>query len=347
MRIRVSRLALVGLVATLVASACGGGAAPVTSATPSVAGTAAATELPGVKTFSQSGGDRQLSYVPTLMAAEALKSKGYTISQPVVKDVSLGIDGLTRGEFQFGYGAVNAYMLAIQKGAPIKIIAEAVKNEWQFFATSSITSCSQLSGKKMGISSAGGVSTALVKAWIQKECPGTTPQYLVISNSADRLAALLNGQLDASPIQIQDGIVLQSQGGTRFKKLVDFADSLPDIMTTALVVNADWAAKNPGSVQADLRAILEAHRAIAGDPNLLKQQVDHFVSTKDMAAGFEPAVIDAYRLKWNQNGGITEQSFQGTIDFFTSTGAIEKGLTTSQALDLSYLNAVLKQIGTK
>jgi hypothetical protein len=58
-------------------------------------------------------------------------------------------------------------------------------------------------------------------------------------------------------------------------------------------------------------------------------------------------VVEAYRSQWDPNGGITQDGFQSTIDFFTNSGAIDPGLTVDKALDLSYLNAVLDDIGRR
>jgi NitT/TauT family transport system substrate-binding protein len=280
-----------------------------------------------------------------MTAAETLNSAGYNVTLPVVKDVSLSVDGMTRGEFDFGYGAVNAYMKAIEKGAPIKIISEAIGNEWQFYSAAAINSCADLDGKKLAISSEGGVSTALTKAWMAQECPNAKPTFLVISNSADRQLALLSGQVDASPLQIQDGLALQAKGGDKFHQLADFRKLLPDVTTTVLTVNDDWAKQNPGSVQALLKANLESVRKIIDDPSYMQSQVDHLKN--DLSATYDPSVVEAYRSQWDANGGITQDGFQKTVDFFTNSGAIDPGLTVDKALDLSYLNAVLDEIGRR
>jgi len=47
------------------------------------------------------------------------------------------------------------------------------------------------------------------------------------------------------------------------------------------------------------------------------------------------------------NGGMTVEAGQYTIDFFTESGRFEEGLTAEQAYDLSYLQDVLAEIGTR
>ena len=333
----------------LVLAACGGSttapaatAAATTAAT--AAATAAATEAPGTKTFVISQGDSGVANIPTLVARDELNAKGWNVKVVQVKDVSLSVDGMTRGEFQFGRGAVNAYMLAIQKGAPLKIIQQAVNNEWTFYTKESITKCAEIDGKKLAISSEGGVSTAITRNWINQECPTAKPSYLVIANSSDRFAALLSGQIDASPLATEDGTLLEEKGGTKFRKLADFARDLPNLETTMFAVNGDWAKQNPGSVQAFLRAHLESQRRIATESNYLAQMIEKYKS--ELSTTPSPKTIDAYKAKWKING-INEKDMQYTLDFFTKSGAIQPGLTLAQCTDLSYLDAVLAAIGKK
>jgi len=336
----------VALLVVVVFSGCN--ATPAATTAPSAVGqasepAASASPFVGSKVLALSGGDHALGNIPTMVARDELNSEGFSISLPVVKDVSLSIDGMSRGEFQMGYGAVNAYMTAIQKGANIRIVSEAIGDEWQFYSTAAITDCSQLNGKKLAISSQGGVSTALTKAWIDQTCPGTQPTYLVISNSADRQLALLSGQIDASPLQIQDGLALIAKGGAKFHQLADFHKMLPDITTTVLAVDENWAKANPSVLEALLVANLKAVRQIISDPTYMQDQVDKYKG--ELSGTYDPSVVQVYRGQWDPNGGITETGFQKTIDFFTGSGAIQPGLTVDQVLDLSYLNAALDQVG--
>jgi NitT/TauT family transport system substrate-binding protein len=343
------RVAAVFAIIAVAMAACSAPSATGTSTTASSANpgaSVAASQASGTKQFAQArGGSAQLADVPELIARDTLNAAGYSVTLPVVKDNTFTIDGVSSGTFQFGYTAMTAALVAIQKGAPIKIILNATLNEYTMYSLASVTKCADLDGKKVAISSVGGVSTALMNAWIAEQCPTAKPSLSVIADSDARAAALLAGQIDASPLAIEDGLALEQKGGSKIRLLADFTKTLPNLTVTVMIVNSQWAAANPGSVQAFLRAQLQTYRQIASDPTYLANQVAGYKTE----LGYDPApsAIDRYRSMFDLNGGLSTASMQYTIDFFTKNGSIQAGLTPQQATDTSYLNAVLDQIGRK
>ncbi len=67
----------------------------------------------------------------------------------------------------------------------------------------------------------------------------------------------------------------------------------------------------------------------------------------------EPAeaatTTQAYLQKniWDVNGGLSRDAVAYSVDFFTTTGSLPVGLTADKVSDLSYLDAVLNEIGRK
>ena len=82
------------------------------------------------------------------------------------------------------------------------------------------------------------------------------------------------------------------------------------------------------------------------DQSILAAKVDG--RPVDLSARLtKDAAIEAYTTGsfLPVNGGLTEEDLQYTIDFFTDAGVLEGDLTVEQAADLSYLEAVLEEIG--
>lgn len=340
----------------LVVAACGGAASPSPSpspppsAAPSVQPSPTPTPLPGTKEFKVAFTSIGLSSAPFLAALDALRGQGYTIETPELAESELVTQGVASGDFAFGSGANNSTMTAVAKGANLKLVVARVNNEWTLYARNDITSCAGLAGKRLAIHSEGAVSTAMVKNYISTVCPGTEPNYVVIPGSPNRLAALLADQIDASPLELTDSITVDAQASDRFHLLASFANDLPNLQTTSIYVNGDFAARNPGTVLAVVKAVLEQFRKIDGNPDYLKE-----VAQKYAGSAIDPNTIDAAAKKYVElkmfpvNGGLTEENLRYTAEFFgpNGTGSVDRVLDVQEFADLSFLTMALDELGRK
>jgi NitT/TauT family transport system substrate-binding protein len=187
----------------------------------------------------------------------------------------------------------------------------------------------------------------MVRNYIATKCPGTEPEYVVIAGSPNRYAALLAGQIDASPIEVSEAVSLEAEAGDRFHMVTSFADSLPSLHNANVYGNTDFVRQNPATIKALIRALLEQNRKVADDPGYLKQIVQKFwpdVPTETL----DPMMARYRELDlFDPNGGLTDETMQATIDFYADAGLIEKKLTVDDLADFSYLEGVLDEIGRR
>lgn len=320
-------------------------AAPTTAA---ATATAAPTEMPGTKEFKVAFTSPGVSSAGFLAAIDALNKSGYKIETQILDQSELVTEGVSNGDFAFGSGANNSVLAAVEKGAKLKIVVARVKNEWTLYAANSITDCAGLGGKNLAIHSQGAVSTAMVKNYVKTKCAGTEPNYVVIEGSPNRVAALLANQIDASPLELADAVTIDAQASDRYHLLASFANDLPDLQTTSVYLNAEWATANPGSAVAMIKAILEQYKKIDGDPAYLKQIAQQFVPDEIDAATIDAAVKKYVDLKmFPTDGGLTEANIDYTAAFFgpDGTGATKTKITLDQWADLSFLKLALGELG--
>jgi NitT/TauT family transport system substrate-binding protein len=339
--------------AILLLAACGSAA---TTTTPSVAApttaaataTPAPTELPGTKEFKVAFTSPGLSSAPFYAAIDALNKNGYKIETQVLDQSELVTEGVSSGDFAFGSGANNSVLAAVEKGAKIKIVVTRVNNEWTMYAANSITDCAGLGGKNLAIHSQGAVSTAMVKNYVNTKCKGTEPNYVVIEGSPNRVAALLANQIDASPLELADAITIDAQASDRYHLLASFAADLPDLQTTSIYLNTDWATENPGSAVAMIKALLEQHRKIDGDPAYLKQIAQQFTGDSINADTIDAATKKYVDLKmFPTDGGLTQANVDYTAGFFgpDGTAATKTKIAFDQWADLSFLQMAISELG--
>lgn len=352
--LRVPALLIVVLF-TLAACQAGQSPTPGSDETDSPDGTAgeetmAPEETPEPVAFTVGFTSIGLSSVPLLAAIDDLRDQGYEIETPELAESELVTEGVAQDQFQFGSGANNSSLAAIAQGAEIKWIVDRTLNEWQVYAREGIESCEDLVGSRVAIHSPGSVSGAMLRNWISNNCPedvANSYEPLIIEGSQNRLAALLADQIDASPVEFGDALVLEEEGG--FQRVVSFANDLPELHPTSVYGNAQWMGDNPEATIALIKAQLEQHRRINSEDGYLLELYQEYLPEEASGENAE-AIANAYIEAgiFPDDGGLDDEAVQYTIDFFgpDGTGDIETELTVDQVADLSYLQTALDELGS-
>lgn len=273
----------------------------------------------------------------TLMAAiDDLREQGYEIETPFLAESELSVEGVASGQFEMSHGTSQSTMLATQSGAEMKWLAERVANEWTLFARNEMTSCEDLDGVRLAIHSEGAVSTAMVQAYIDSTCPGTEPNFLVIPGSENRAQALIADEVDASPVELADAIELQQVAGDRFSILANFAEDIPDLVTATIYGRTDFIEENPQAVQDLLDAFFAQNQRVAEEDGYMASLIREYMPDFNEDVLEEVAEQYSNGTMFPPEGGLTEESVQFTIDFFTDAGVIQPGLTPEEIWDPSF-----------
>jgi NitT/TauT family transport system substrate-binding protein len=349
--------------AAFVAGACSSAATPVPTVQPTTgpaaSGTAAATPTqrlgppPGQANsfvFSETGFG--MSGIPAHAAIDVLNSRGYKITISEIAEAEVVTEGVASNRFQFGYGANNSAMKAMEKGARIKFAIDLVSNVWGIVAVSTVKTCEQLVGSRVAIHSPGSVSTAMLKDWIAKNCPAGSPfQPLVIAGSQNRAAALLAGQIDATPAELADWLNIQAKDPAKYAQLADFAKDLPGLHPTSIYGNTAWMEQNPDVVKDLVREILLQNRRVNSEAGYLLSLYKKFLpeEVKQKGDAAAKAITDAYveRRLFGNNGGIDAAALEYTAKFFGPSGTkeLQADMAISQIAELRYLNEILTELG--
>jgi NitT/TauT family transport system substrate-binding protein len=310
-----------------------------------VAGCAAQNSPPDIKTIRvgyPSVADFQ--DLASLMALDELARGGYTVVTTFYAQSDLAVEALASGQADVGFGNTRAHWAAIAQGAEIRTIMEQVANGWSLVSRTEIAECTDLEGRRLAVGSEGSVAKAMTEAWMLETCPEVLPEVLIIPGSENRAAALLSGEIDATTAEPADVVHLMAGASDRFHVLVDFAALLPDLVTTGVNVNTEFAQENPQAVRALVLALLDTHRRIAADPGLLTTAA---VARLGLDEALLPAILEAHmRLRaWDPNGGLTRDAAEYSLEFFTSSGSLDPGPSVDQIADLSFLDAALAEVG--
>ncbi|EPH45174.1 ABC transporter substrate-binding protein [Streptomyces aurantiacus] len=309
----------------------------VTATATACGGTGTQTRADGTLSFTVAVVEPDLTTVPILAALDAVRREGHKVDVVELAEPELAVEGLAQGDYAISAEATGPALSAIEQGAPIKIIADAVGNQWALYGKPGITSCADLEGRPFGIFSQGAVATAIAKDWVGAECgAGERPRYLTIGGSDVRAQALASGEIDATPLEISDAVALESSGTSGLTKVVDFAETLPNLHPQTVYANSSFLSEHRPVAQAFVTALVREHARINADPQHLVDLVDTYLPEEDQedVARVARRYSDAELF---DAAALTRQNVQGTIDFFARAGVIGRGMTTRDAADLSFV----------
>ena len=103
----------------------------------------------------------------------------------------------------------------------------------------------------------------------------------------------------------------------------------------------------PNSSKLFLRAVLLANRRVNENPDVLASEAEMRVKLDTRTAKQNWRHLFTLNV-WDPNGGLSTDKVQATLDLFIpSLNFLPSGLKVSEVADLSYLNAVLGEIGRK
>jgi ABC-type nitrate/sulfonate/bicarbonate transport system substrate-binding protein len=282
--------------------------------------------------------------VPLLMAFDDLAAKGYTIEKVYLSSSAVETDLLIRGEVEIAMVNNQTVWTAISKGADLRTIGPFTGSTGGLGAHAAIRSCADLDGKTVGAPGTSGLTPLLFRTYLARHCPQATPQVVVIPEAGARAAALLSRQLDAAFLPGEELLKLQRQSSVALHALYDYATEFPDVQIEGLHVRREWASQHAGAVRDFLRAQLLAYRKVNENPQILFDE-----SVKRLSLDADTAqAVGTFHLGmriWDDNGLLTTDNVQSTIDFLVKANALPAGMQPAQVLDLSYLNAVLGEIG--
>ena len=285
-----------------------------------------------------------IRYVPILIALDDLQAQGYTVTRTQLTSSPLIVDALARGDADIGSLDPQTMWTAIAKGADVRSFMLGLASPQFLVAKAAVKTCGDLDGRHVGVFATSGLIPTMFNEYVKRNCPNAKIDQLLISDNTGRVSALVGGQVDAIELSWDAALDLERKEPGKFYRLADFSREFPNLVVSVLNVRSAWARQNPETLKDFIRALLNAQRRVQANPQLLYDEAVKRFGTDPAAA---KASADAW-LKvagWDPNGGLNRDKVQYTLDFIAGTQSVPTNLKIDDVSDLSYLNAVLDQIG--
>lgn len=247
-----------------------------------------------------------------------------------------GIQGLAGGSFHFsqilGQGAG-----AILRGLPLRIVMvfDTRPLNWMYGAKN-IRSLQDLKGgKQIAVSSFGAALDQMTREILIKR--GFDPQRDVVLRALEptptRIAALLNGAIDAAVLNQMDRFVAKKAG---YNELLFYGDEL-EFITAGVVVTERTLAQHPDLVRRFLRATL---RGFLWQKTSESEVVPRYAAAMKIT---DSKAVDVYRSSqrvWSADGTIPRALQEKMIQFQRRSLKIEREVMPEQVYDFSSIRAV-------
>lgn len=273
-------------------------------------------------TFTHSNAIMQVEKVPVHLALEDLNKEGITTKETFNQNGNDAVQQVARGEADFGTANAATVLAAIKKGVPIKAIMATYKPFYVLVAPSDVTDAAGLDGKRVGIQSKVS-STTLYTDLALAAAPSAKPKILIVPGSANRVQAMIAGQLDASVLQPADWLTLQQKVPGKFHVIYDVAQENPDIIDSLTFATTKTLQAYPNYVRKFVGAVQKKYASIYGDPDALATQIANLVpNTPEANAQQLVSTLDEDKI-WPADGGFSNNSVQATLDAMKESGLLK------------------------
>jgi len=168
------------------------------------------------------------------------------------------VQSLVAGEIQFGIAGSAGAVSARAAGEDVVIVAVPMNRlDYTFVGRQPVNKPADLAGKKIGIGAVGGSDEVATRIALEKL--GVNPSsvtMLTVGGSAERLAALRAGSVDAATV----GGATFIGGGAGLYKLIDLTDLGVEFPFTAIFTTKRFAVANRDTVLGFIRGYMRGVR---------------------------------------------------------------------------------------
>jgi NitT/TauT family transport system substrate-binding protein len=202
------------------------------------------------------------------LALDRAKVNGLDYEWTAFSDEELAIQSVLSGQMDIGFGTPYS---AMQKSkAPIRIIYQLSKLKFFPVTSKDYNKLEDLNGEPILLHSRGGGTDSIANV-IEERLGIKFGERSYISGSANRVAALLANQAQATIIDLSNKNKIMASHGDKFNTLPMFNVDASD---EALFANVDWIKANEESVNIFVSALLSVYRDMANDPTIIRRETN-------------------------------------------------------------------------
>lgn len=281
-----------------------------------------------------------MGVLPLLMAVDRMNEMGYDIEVVQVVDTATLLQTANDGLIDMLATTAGSGLPAMDAGLDVKMIIERVGFEYNLVGKAADDHCASIDGSKTGLNARNDITFQLVQYYLSESCPGAEPKLQVVPSSEARSAALLEGQLDVTVVDLQNQILLEQVAPGDFDVYADFVSELP-LIGGFVGASPEWLAENETLATDFVSTLLDVEEEISSDPDLLLAEAEERLPEVDpeLLQDIVPAYLELGLF--DPTGGLSDEDAQLSLEFYGAIAEFENLSSPEDFIDRTILDSVL------
>lgn len=210
----------------------------------------------------------------------------------------------------------------------------------------SIKTPADLKGKTIAITDPGGFADSQARAVLAKaNIPASSVKFQSFPSRSAFVPALTTNKVDAAVFHVDDGLTAQKKAAN-LNVVSKVWEDAPKWWYGAVTVRTDYAQKNKDALERFIQAMIEADRWMyTHKAEVVQIGVKYSKEDQDIVDKSFDFLAAAH--EWTVNDGLRQDMVEYTIDQEFQNKQIDKKPAWTDVVDKTYVNDVLKKIGTE
>jgi len=269
------------------------------------------------------------------VALDRAKANGLDYEWTAFSDEELAIQAVLSGQMDIGFGTPYAAMQ--RSKAPIRIVFQLSKLKFFPVTSKKYSKLEDLNGEPIMLHSRGGGTDSIANV-IEDKLSIKFGNRSYVPGSANRVAALMAGQTDATIVDLSNKNKVMKLAGDRFNVLPMFEVEASD---EALFANLDWIKSNEADVNTFVSALVSVWQDMAKDPTIISKETD----PEGPIGQLPPEILgnlDAFYSAavegglYDPNGG-GRKAAEADLEWYSQAGQLEGDLASLNIDDFWYM----------
>ncbi len=274
------------------------------------------------------------------VALDRAQKNGLDYEWTAFSDEELAIQAILSGQMDIGFG--TPYSVMQRSKAPVRIIFQLSKLKFFPVTSKKYSKLEDLNGEPIMLHSRGGGTESIANV-IEDRLNMKFGKRSYVPGSANRIAALIAGQTDATIVDLSNKNKLVKLHGNNFNVLPMFEVDASD---EALFANLNWIKANSKDVDIFVGALVSVYQDMMKDPTIISRETnpDGPIGQlpKEVLGNLDQFYTDAVAGGlYDANGGGMKAA-KADMDWYSKAGQLQGDAASLNINDFWYMEPLNK-----
>ena len=274
------------------------------------------------------------------VALDRAQKNGLDYEWTAFSDEELAIQAILSGQMDIGFG--TPYSVMQRSKAPVRIIFQLSKLKFFPVTSKKYSKLEDLNGEPIMLHSRGGGTESIANV-IEDRLNMKFGKRSYVPGSANRIAALIAGQTDATIVDLSNKNKLMKLHGDNFNVLPMFEVDASD---EALFANLNWIKANSKDVDIFVGALVSVYQDMMKDPTIISRETnpDGPIGQlpKEVLGNLDQFYTDAVAGGlYDANGGGMKAA-KADMEWYSKAGQLQGDVASLNINDFWYMEPLNK-----